>query len=230
MVELRIELRRGLDVRIDDDQVLGVSENLGRAAVDFECPAKGRDDLFPVAAELPGPNADPDDVWMKGPDELVEALVLDRLANAHVDSSALPLEHSGDQGVELLPVRAVQRGARLLSVVERDLSGPLESPVLGEANQRSLLRTSGERAMDDRVLLRAEDQRQGGCPVAQIGARDLAGLDRLPRAIEDVIDDLEDDAEIRAELAQRIAAAEHAGSFEQLCRLQRAAFEIGVDG
>ena len=113
-------LSGGSDARNhDDDQVLGVSENLGRAAVDFECTAKGRDDLFPVAAELPGPNADPDDVWMKGPDELVEALVLDRLANAHVDSSALPLEHSGDQGVELLPVAHEGWGRLLLKIAER---------------------------------------------------------------------------------------------------------------
>ena len=120
--------------------------------------------------------------------------------------------------------------ARPGGVVECDLSRLLECSALGDPDERSVLRSARERAADDCVLLRSEDERQRRRAVTQIRAGDLARLDRLPRAVEDVVHDLKDDAEVRAELPQRFAAAEHAGRFEQLRRLQRAALDVGVNG
>ena len=56
----------------------------------------------------------------------------------------------------------------------------------------------------------------------------LASLDRLARAVENVVGDLERDAEQSPVLA--VAAPEHARGSEELSRLQRAPLEVGVDG
>jgi hypothetical protein len=64
-------------------------------------------------------------------------------------------------------------------------------------------------------------------PVAQVGAGDLAGLDRLACAVEDVVGDLERDAERQAEFAR--PAAEPARGLEQLPRLQGAALQVRLD-
>src|SRR5207244_10785273 len=73
------------------------------------------------------------------------------------------------------------------------------------------------------------DERQRPRSLAEISARDLARLDRLAGAVEDVVDDLERDAEVRAERTQGFAAAEQARRLEQLRRLQRAAFQVSLD-
>src|SRR6266545_1271146 len=147
------------------------------------------------------------------------------------DHLAAALQNSGDQRVELLAVSfAAQRGPGPRSVVERDLARTLERARRRDAHERALLRPARERATHDVVFLRREDERQRRCSVAQVGARDLARLDRLATAVEDVVDDLERDAEVRAELAQVVPAAEQARGLEELRRLQRAALEVRVDG
>src|SRR5581483_10507925 len=80
----------------------------------------------------------------------------------------------------------------------------------------------------DRVDPAGEQERQRGRAVAQVRAGHLAGLDRVARAVEDVVRNLEGDAEQEAVLAR--PAAEQAGGLEQLPGLQRAALEVGVDG
>src|SRR5213595_1908826 len=90
------------------------------------------------------------------------------------------------RGVELLAVVSVQRGARLRRVVQRDPPGPIERSALGDANERPVLRTARERPAHERILLRPEDQWQRRRAVAQVGARNLARLDRLTGAVENV--------------------------------------------
>ena len=58
----------------------------------------------------------------------------------------------------------------------------------------------------------------------------LPGLDRVARAVEDVVRDLERDPEVEPEAAERPARAERAGRLEELPRLQRAALEVRLDG
>src|SRR5206468_6467669 len=65
--------------------------------------------------------------------------------------------------------------------------------------------------------------------LAQVGACDLAGLDRLAGAVEDVVRDLERDPEGEPERVQA-AATEPAGGLEELPGLEGAPFEVGVDG
>ena len=54
-----------------------------------------------------------------------------------------------------------------------------------------------KRPADDLVLSRGEDERQRRHALAQVGAGDLPGLDRVAGAVEDVVCDLEGDAEAR---------------------------------
>src|SRR5581483_415123 len=67
--------------------------------------------------------------------------------------------------------------------------------------------------------------------LAQVRARDLAGVLRLARAVEDVVRDLERDPEREPVVAERAlaAGAEQAGRLEQLAGLERAALEVGLD-
>ena len=108
----------------------------------------------------------------------------------------------GDQRVELLAVRLPFRQARARSAYSSATSRDRSSA------PRSATRTSApscgppaSASRTTRVVLRGEDQRQRRRTVAQVGACDLAGLDRLAGAVEDVVDDLEGDPEVRAELA-----------------------------
>ena len=127
---------------------------------------------------------------------------------------------------------AVQGGARPPRIVERDLAGALERPGRGDADERALVRAAGECATDDLVLAGGEDQRQRRRPLAQVDACDLARLDRLSGAIEDVVRDLECDPERQPERAEVLAfraAAEPASRLEQLAGLEPAALEVGLD-
>ena len=89
--------------------------------------------------------------------------------------------------------------------------------------------------MDDGVLARGEEQRQRRRPLAQIGAGDLARIDRLAGAVQDVVGDLEGDPERQAELGQLAGllpsqtGAEQAGGLEELPGLERAALEVALD-
>ena len=122
---------------------------------------------------------------------------------AEPDHSRLPVDDGVGEGLELLAAeRAVEAGARAARVVERDLARALERAGLGDADERAVERPAGERAPDDRVLARGEEQRQRRRALAQVGAGDLAGLDRLARAVEDVVGDLEGDPEREPELAE----------------------------
>src|SRR6185436_18965720 len=71
--------------------------------------------------------------------------------------------------------------------------------------------------------------RQRRRPLAQVGAGDLARLDRVARAVEDVVRDLEGDPEVEPEAAEPPARAQGARGLEELSRLQRAALEIRLD-
>src|SRR5205085_7129643 len=107
----------------------------------------------------------------------------------------------------------------------------VEGSGLGDADQRPVERPAGERAPDGLVLARGQDQRQRRRALAQVGAGDLAGLDRLAGAVEDVVRDLEGDAQREPELAEAAVAAapEQAPRLEELPRLQRAALEVALD-
>ena len=99
-----------------------------------------------------------------------------------------------------------RRRPRPPRVVERDLARLVERAGRGDADERAVERAAGERRADDLVLARGEDQRQRRRALAQVDAGDLAGLDRLARAVEDVVGDLERDPEREPERAR--AAAE----------------------
>src|SRR6266536_763778 len=106
----------------------------------------------------------------------------------------MPLDDGLRERLQLLAMRlAVQAGARPPSVVEGDDAGALESASRGDADERAVERPAGERPADDLVLLRGEQERQGRRPLAQVGAGDLPGLDRLAGAVEDVVGDLKGD-------------------------------------
>src|SRR5205085_7240782 len=83
------------------------------------------------------------------------------------------------------------------------------------------------------VLARSEQQRQRRRPFSQVGADDLSGVERVTRAVEDVVRDLEGDPEREAEIGERRrrlrAAAEQTGGLEELSRLQRAPLEVPLD-
>ena len=133
------------------------------------------------------------------------------------------------EGLELVPAElAVEGGPRSRSVVERDLARALQRTRRRDADESAVERAAGERGADDLVLGRRVEQRQRRRAVAEVGAGDLPGLDRLARAVEDVVGDLERDAEMEPECAA--AAGEQAGGLEQLARLQRAALEVCLDG
>src|SRR5881397_2574782 len=102
---------------------------------------------------------------------------------------------------------------------------------LGGADQGPVERPAGKRAPHRLVLARRQDQRQRRRPLAQVGAGDLAGLNRLAGAVENVVRDLEGDPEREPELAEPAVAPgpEQARRLEQLPRLQRAAVEVALD-
>ena len=89
-----------------------------------------------------------------------------------------------------------------VSVVERHLARLVESAGRGDPHERAVHRPAGERCPHDRIPLRGEEERQGRRPVTEVGAGDLAGLDRGARAVEDVVGDLEGDPEREAVLAE----------------------------
>ena len=152
---------------------------------------------------------------------------VERVQNGHV-RLPLPVDDCVRQGLELVSVQlAVEARPGLSSVVERHLARLVESAGRGNAHERAVHRPAGERGAHDRVPLRGEQERQGRRAVAEVGAGDLAGLDRGARAVEDVVGDLEGDPEREAVLAG--AAAEPARRLEELPRLQRAALEVRLD-
>src|SRR5215210_7100932 len=113
---------------------------------------------------------------------------------------APPVDDCVRERLELLPVEAaVEARPRPLSVVERHLMGPLEGAGGGDAHERALHRTAGERRAHDPVLPRRQQQRQRRRPLAEVGTRDLPGLDRVTGAVEDVVGDLEGDPEVEPE-------------------------------
>src|ERR687891_1021161 len=66
--------------------------------------------------------------------------------------------------------------------------------------------------------------------LAEVGARDLARVDRVPHAVEDVVRDLERDAQREPEPTEAgIARAEQARGFEELSRLERDALDVRLD-
>ena len=123
---------------------------------------------------------------------------------------------------------SVRLARRPPSVVEGHLPGALQGAGRRDADEHAFERATGDRGAHDLVLLRREEQRQRRRAVAQVGARDLARLDRVARAVEDVVDDLERDAEQPAVVAA--AAAEQAGGLEQLSGLEGAPLEVALDG
>ena len=95
--------------------------------------------------------------------------------------------------------------------------------------ERALQRAARERRPDDLVLARGKQQRERRSSLAEVGAGDLPGLDRVARAVEDVVGDLEGDPELEPEAAERAAGAERAGCLEELPGLESAALEVRVD-
>src|SRR5829696_540755 len=149
-----------------------------------------------------------------------------------ITRSRLPVDDGVGQGLELVAAHvAVEAVARTARVVERHLAGGLERACLGHPDERAVERAAGKGRTNARVFARRQDQRQRRRSLTQVGARDLAGLDRLARAVEDVVRDLEGDPEGEAELAEApvAAASEQARGLEQLARLERAALEVVVD-
>src|SRR5438067_3037058 len=139
-----------------------------------------------------------------------------------------PIDHCVSQGLELVAVQfAVETRPGAPSVVEVHLASLLESAGCGDAHEGAVQGAPGECVPDDRITLRGKEERQGRRPVAEVGAGDLAGLDRGARAVEDVVGDLEGDPEREPVLAG--APAEAARRLEQLPRLERAAFEVRLD-
>src|SRR5436189_5600965 len=127
---------------------------------------------------------------------------------------------------------AVEASTRLMGVIEGDEAGAVDCSRLGDADQRAVEGAARQRAAHSVVLARGKDQRQRRRALAQVGAGDLARLDRLPGAVEDVVRDLERDPEGEAERAEAAVAAapEQAGSFEELRRLEGTALEVALDG
>src|SRR6516165_8011553 len=139
-------------------------------------------------------------------------------------------------GESLEPVAvelAVETASGPAGVVERRRTRPRKRGRGGDPDEGAVERPAGERATDDIVLAGREQERQRRRPLAEVDAGDLAGLEPVARAVEDVVRDLEGDAEGESEAAERgVAAArpEQAGGLEQLGRLQLAAREIALDG
>src|SRR3954447_1717430 len=141
----------------------------------------------------------------------------------------LPVHDGVGQGLELFAVQlAVQTGTGIACIGERDFPALLDRTGRGDTQQRALeLRSTRQRCANSLVTLGSEEEWKGWSSLTQIGAGDLAGLDRHARAVEDVVGDLERDAERETERAR--AAREPARSLEELPRLQRAALEIRLD-
>ena len=142
---------------------------------------------------------------------------------------AVAVDDRVGERVELVPpdgaVEALPRPPR---VVERDLARPREGVGGGDPDEGALERPALQCLPDDLVLLRGEEERERRRPVAQVGPGHLPRLDRLARAVEDVVDDLERDAEQAPEL--RVPAAERTGGGEQGAGLERAPLEVRLDG
>src|SRR3954470_246166 len=125
-----------------------------------------------------------------------------------ITRSRLPVHDGAGQRLELLAARVpIEAGARTARVLERELPRDLERPGFGNPDQRTVERAAGQRAPHACVLAGGEDQRQRRRALPEVGAGDFAGLDRLARAIEDVVRDLEGDPECEPELAQALVAA-----------------------
>src|SRR5579859_5786650 len=128
---------------------------------------------------------------------------------------------------------SIETGARATCVVERRRPRARQRTRARDADERTVHGPTGERAAHRVVLPGREQQRQRRRALAQVDARDLAGLEAVAGAVEDVVRDLEGDAEREPEAAERGVAAvraEQAGGLEQLRSLQRAPFEVAVDG
>ena len=126
-------------------------------------------------------------------------------AEPDVISSARSTHCVGER-VELLAVRC-RRGRR--GRAPRSRARPRASARARRSRRRGRARRRAARRRaraHELVLPRGEEQRQRRRPLAQVGAGDLAGLDRLARAVEDVVGDLEGDPEVSAERAERLAA------------------------
>src|SRR6185437_12652206 len=135
-------------------------------------------------------------------------------------------------GLELAPVRlAAEMRARLRGVVERRLARAGERVGRRNARERTVERAAGERGAHGRVFLGGVEERHRRGSFAQVRPGNLAGLLRLPGAVEDVVGDLKRDPERQAVRAQGLVAAraEQAGRFEELARLERAAREVVLD-
>src|SRR3989442_13093471 len=138
--------------------------------------------------------------------------------------------HDGiGQRLELLAVQlAVQARARITGLGKRDLAALLDRTCRSNTQQRAFeLGSARERRTDGLVPLPGEQQRQRRGSLTEVGAGDLPGLDRDPRAVEDVIGDLEGDSECEPERPG--ATGQAACRLEQFSRLQRATFEIRAD-
>ena len=107
------------------------------------------------------------------------------------------------QRLQLLAVQlAVQARPGAAGVVERDLACLVQCAGGSDADERAVDRAPGERAPDNLVLARGQDQRQRGGPFAEVDTGDLPGLDGLARAVEDVVGDLERNPERETERAE----------------------------
>src|SRR4029077_9916600 len=88
------------------------------------------------------------------------------------------------QRLELVAMElAVQARAGTPSVVECNFARTLQRTARCNSHERSVERSAGEGYADDRVLLGREQEGQRRRPVSEIGAGDLAGLDRRPGAV-----------------------------------------------
>jgi hypothetical protein len=136
--------------------------------------------------------------------------------------------------LELLAVGVpVEARSRAVGVVEGRGARPIQCARCGDTDERAVQRSSCECVVHDAILPRSEQQRQRRRPLSEVGARDLARLRCLARAVEDVVGDLERDAERGPELTQpeiAAAAAEQTCCLEQLPGLERAPLEVALDG
>ena len=119
---------------------------------------------------------------------------------------------------------AVQAGTRAARVRERDLAALLDGSRRRDAEEGALeLLATRERLAYRLVALRGEQQRERRRPLAQVGAGDLAGLDRHAGAVEDVVGDLEGDAEREPERTRAAGDYLFARAFAELSAVGDAA-------
>src|SRR4051794_37535084 len=105
----------------------------------------------------------------------------------------------------------------------REAARALQRPGLGDAHEHAVERPAEQRRPDSLVDPGREEQWQRRRALAEVGAADLPGLQRVAGAIEDVVRDLEGDTKGEAEPGQpAIAAAEHARRLEELAGLELA--------